>query len=208
MPTDIVTSFLEQAVAECTTTNQIISTCSYDNIDLSNCKNVDLACVQSVTTTGLACDPIMVASKVADLLARLAASDEKARSSIDAQVKSTNAHESDSIKATMQTFLEQKCSMNNAVTQDVGYPSVVLSNCNDVTLLAVNRLDVQTKCALGWASKILGLVEPPAAIPTPPAPGPAGPVEVLGLPPYAFALIITGIVILLVMLFVILLRNK
>jgi hypothetical protein len=198
----ITETFMRDALAQCTSTINILQTCDVKNIKVDRCKNGNVSCFESSSSTGLACDPILVNDKIAAYLEKMALADEVAKDKIDAEARKLGLTAGASIRDTINSFLSMKCNIDTMTQQSITIPSISLENCNDVNINLYNSMDVASKCAFGWAS--LFLDGPPGGPggPQPPARGPAGGDGSKDLPVYAMVLIGIGAIIMVAVLVV------
>jgi hypothetical protein len=194
---DVVKEFLTKIDVTCKSSEHKLLTCNIDNILVTNCRNATIQCENMSTATKVLCDPAKTVQDIANLVAdKIKTAADKA--ALSKNLKSTPIPETGDRPLIIQRVtqhLTQECVNEITARQTMDFPLIALSNCNNVLITALNRLDTKSTCALGVATDLLrgvGMANSPS--PKPSSNGNQDPPS--GLPVSYIALIVIGVAVL------------
>lgn len=154
---DVVKEFLTKIDVTCKSSEHKLLTCNIDNILVTNCRNATIQCENMSTATKVLCDPAQTVQDIANLVAdKIKTAADKA--ALSKNLKSTPIPEDGDRPLIIQRVtqhLTQECINEITARQTMDYPLIALSNCSNVLITALNRLDTNSTCALGVATDLL-----------------------------------------------------
>lgn len=174
MDAQLTTKFLEEQDLACNPTANALSTCFIGDIYLKNCE-ATITCQNIANSYVLECDREKTYSLMARLTNEILATDKENADKVLETIAKAGVDTSKGVQQSVEAYLSVKCDPYVVSQQSVYLPKIVLSDCNDVNITAVNTLDQVAKCSLGKMSEVFQVAGvgsrniPPTVAPQPSA---------------------------------------
>lgn len=189
----------------CKSTEQKLLTCNIENIVAMGCKNATLECGNISTSTTVLCDTDESIALISKMIEERVKNNPEARKQVFKNMGVTD--NGGDIGTYISTHIRASCTSNISTRQSIDLPEVILTDCNQVNITAINRLDTNTRCSVGTASKLLIGVQGDSASPAGQTPQ-KQPGKETGLSMPVIVAIVAGSVILLFIIVYFLMRHN
>lgn len=137
----------------CEATEHKILTCNIGNITAMGCKNATLECGNISTSTEMLCDTEESVALISKMIADKVEGNPDARKQVFKNMGVTD--NGGNIETYIKTHIIASCTSDISVRQSINMPDIILRDCNQVNVSAINRLDTQTRCSVGSGSQLL-----------------------------------------------------
>jgi len=189
----------------CKSTEQKLLTCNIENIVAMGCKNATLECGNISTSTTVLCDTDESIALITKMIEERVKNNPAARKKVFENMGVTD--NGGDIGTYISTHIRASCTSNISTRQSIDLPEIILTDCSQVNITAINRLDTNTRCSVGTASRLLNGVEGDST--SPPGPTPQRqPEKETGLSMPVIVAIVAGSVILLFIIVYFLMRHN
>lgn len=208
-------SLLRQTVAKdinvsCEIRNVNVQSVNIGNTSLTNCKNVEINACNKSKVEILSCNAQALMDAAIDAVVATMEQSAKARDEVEKSLREMYGDDVDiSVVETLKVYLNQKCQMFNAVSQDITFGYIDGLDCDTVTLNLFNQSDINIQCAIAAISNLfVPATLAPSSLPPSTKPSGGGEVQVnIALAPGAVSVAI-GLGVAAVVLVGILIAGK
>ena len=138
----------------CRTNVNAVLVCSLD-IVINHC-GLTASCENIADVKPYSCDPAKATAIIAGVATKLVSQDPKALAAFnDTLATSTVAYAPGAdTESRLNTYITEKCSASITSVQSIVCP-IVLNDCSDVSIAAVNQLDASASCGLSKTNELL-----------------------------------------------------